>query len=185
MANYCFSSYVVEGKRETLEHIKDVINTVAKRYEEEKNYNCNLSDILIGLGLYTEETLKEATKDYTEDTPEGLGIAGDWRDAEVKELNGSTVLTFREEYKWNCSCDMETLSQLDAFKDSITGVYRYSEEEGCGIYETTDCGRKYFNAEYLKSLGYEPEEIVEASGMTAGQYHKIAEQIIEQNFKSK
>ena len=57
MANYCTTHYVVEGKRETLEKIKDVINTVAKRYTEEKSDSLNLSGVLIALGLYTEESL--------------------------------------------------------------------------------------------------------------------------------
>lgn len=179
MANYCFSNYVVEGKIETLTRIKDAINNVNKRSEEAKEIRLHLGDILVELGLYPDyETLKAAAEECGE-TPEGLGIAGDWLDAKIEEINGQSVLTFREEYKWNCSCNMERLSEMEGFKDGITGVYRYSEEGGCGIYETTDSERKYFTDEYIKSLGYEPEEIDEASDMSAGDLQKIAREILK------
>lgn len=174
MANYCTTHYVVEGKLETLEKIKDVINTVAKRYTDEKSDSLNLSGVLIALGLYTEESLREATKDFSEDTPEKLGVRGDWLDAEVKELNGNTVLTFTEEYKWNCSCNMEALAKLAPWSDEITAVYRHSEEPGCGIDETTDAEGKYF-----------PKGIKIASGLSAGDLRKIADQIVKEQFGEK
>lgn len=174
MANYCKTHYVVEGKRETLERIKDVINTVAKRYTEEKSGSLNLSGVLIALKLYTEESLREATKDFTEDTPEELGVRGDWFDAEVKEVNGNMVLTFTEEYKWNCSCNMEALAKLAPWSDNITAVYRRSEEPGCGIDETTDTEGKYF-----------PKDIKIASGLSAGDIRKIAEQVVKEQFGEK
>ena len=174
MANYCTTHYVVEGKRETLEKIKNVIKTVAKRYTEEKSDSLNLSGVLIALGLYTEESLREATKDFSEDTPENLGVSGDWHDAEVKELNGNIVLTFTEDYKWNCSCNMEALSKLAPWSDEITAVYRRSEEPGNGIDETTDAEGKYF-----------PKGIKIASGLSAGDFRKIAQQIVEKQFGEK
>ena len=174
MANYCTTHYVVEGKRETLEKIKDVINTVAKQYTEEKSDNLNLSGVLIALGLYTEESLKEATKDFSEDTPEKLGVSGDWHDAEVKELNGNIVLTFTEDYKWNCSCNMEALAKLAPWSAEITAVYRRSEEPNCGIDETTDAEGRYF-----------PKGIKIASGLSAGDLRKIAQQIVEKQFGEK
>lgn len=169
MANYCVTKYVVEGNLDTLNKIKDVINSVAKCHE-----GFNLAAVLVELGLYTEESLKDATKDYTEDTPEGLGTAGDWRDAEVKELNGNTVLTFTEEYKWNCSCNMESLAKLNPWNEGITAVFRLSEEPGTGINETTDVDGKYFS-----------KGIKIASGMSAGEYRRIAEQIITEQFNNK
>ena len=174
MANYCTTHYVVEGKRETLEKIKDVINTVAKRYTEEKNDNLNISGVLIALGLYTEESLREATKNFSEDTPEKLGVRGDWHDAEVKELNGNTVLTFTEEYKWNCSCNMEVLAKLEPWNNGITAVYRHSEEPGCEIDETTDTEGKYF-----------PKGIKIASGLSAGDFRKIVVRIVMEQFDKK
>lgn len=182
MANYCYTTYIVEGKKETLNKFKDVINNVSKLHE--KDGTNNMGDILIELGLYaTEEELIEATQDYFEDTPEGLGVFGCWNEAEIVEIYGQTVLTFREEYRWNCSCNMEAISKLPEFMDAITDVYRYSEECGCGIYETTDKERKYFTDEYIRSLGYEPEGIQIASGMSAGEYRKIAQQIVKEQMK--
>lgn len=174
MANYCTTHYVVEGKRETLEKIKNVINIVAKRHREENTDSLNLSSVLIALGLYTEESLREATKNFSEDTPENLGVSGDWLDAEVKELNGNIVLTFTEEYKWNCSCNMEALAKLDPWSNDITAVYRHSEEPGCEIDETTDTEGKYF-----------PKGIKIASGLSAGVFRKIAQQIVKEQFGKK
>lgn len=174
MANYCTTHYVVEGKRETLEKIKEAINAVTKRYAEEKSYCLNLSGVLIALGLYTEESLKEATKDFSEDTPENLGVAGDWYEAEVKEINGNTVLTFTEDYKWNCSCNMEALAMLAPWSDDITAVYRHSEEPGCELDETTDVEGKYF-----------PKGIEIASGLSAGDFRKIVQQVIKEQFSKK
>lgn len=174
MANYCTTHYVVEGKRETLEKIKDVINTVAKRYTEEKSDNLNISGVLIALGLYTEESLREATKNFSEDTPEKFGVSGDWHDAEVKELNGNIVLTFTEEYKWNCSCNMEALAKLEPWNNGITAVYRHSEEPGCEVDETTDTEGKYF-----------PKGIKIASDLSAGDFRKIAQQIGKEQFGKK
>lgn len=174
MANYCTTHYIVEGKRETLEKIKEVINAVAKQYTEEKSDSLNLSGVLITLGLYTEESLREATKDFTEDTPEKLGVSGDWFNAEVKALNGNVVLTFTEEYKWNCSCNMEALAKLAPWSDEITAVYRRSEEPNCGIDETTDAEGKYF-----------PKGIKIASGLSAGELRKIAEKIVAEQFSQK
>lgn len=174
MANYCTTHYIVEGKRETLEKIKEVINAVAKQYTEEKSDSLNLSGVLITLGLYTEESLREATKDFTEDTPEKLGVSGDWFDAEVKERNDNVVLTFTEEYKWNCSCNMEALAKLAPWSDEITAVYRRSEEPDCGIDETTDAEGKYF-----------PKGIKIASGLSAGELRKIAEKIVAEQFGEK
>lgn len=185
MANYCFTTYIVEGKRDTLIKFKNAIDEAVKKYHTEESYHFDMQGVLIGLGLYAgEEAVKEATKDYSDETPEGLGIYGDWMDAEVKDVNGQDVLMFREEYKWNCSCNMETISKLPAFKDDVTAVYRYSEESGCGIYERSDKEQKYFTDEYIKSLGYEPEDIKEPTGMTAGEYRKLAEKIIAENTKN-
>lgn len=230
MANYCFTTYIVEGKKETLESLMNTINTVAKRVDEAKEGVLNLSAILIELGLYTEESLKEATNDYSEETPEGLGIAGDWRDAEMKVINGQEVLTFHEEYKWMPSRNMEILADMEPFSDGISGVYRRSEESGCGNYETNDEEGKYFpekyvvcleqsDGEYLEGhynaldevsalfLQNYPEvgenatieqmqeyaeehdfcfccdEILGATGISAGEYRKIAEQIVAEHFK--
>lgn len=163
MANYCISNYVVEGKREVLDRIRVNIQMVQEKYEADGWSQLNLVSVLSEIGV---------------EIAGYIGVASNWMDAKLEEIGGQTVLTFREEYKWNCSCNMEMIAQLPQFKDDITAVYRYSEEPGCGIYETTDKDRKYFTDEYIRSLGFEPEEIKDASGIPAEQFREIAQQII-------
>lgn len=182
MANYCETIYAVEGETGILSKIRDVINNVVKHHNDKNLTTFNLCDILIGLGLYTEKSLKEATKDYTDETPEGIGITGYWRDAKLVEYDDQVVLMFTEEYKWNCSCDMEFISKMEPYSNGITGVYRYSEEGGNGIYETTDESGKYFTKETVEKLGFEPEDIDIATGISAGECRRLAERIVAENF---
>lgn len=144
MANYCFSEYRVEGKKEKLEELMKVINHVNTM----KLDVLNMETIMTELGVLTPEFIENQGEERMEFTPEGIGLAGDWLDAKIEEINGIPVLCFCEEYKCCASENMETLATLPGWEDAITGVYRYSEEPGCDIYEVSDSEGKYFPEKY-------------------------------------
>lgn len=131
--NYITTHYVVEGKRETLEKIKDAIDTVSKQYSKWENQISNRYDVLIALGL-------------SEEISHNLGDSGGWYDAEVKEINGNVVLTLIEDDLYGCV--MEQFAESAPWCDDITAVYRRSEEPASRFYETTDLKGKYFPESY-------------------------------------
>ena len=138
MANYCSTNYVVEGDIEILKRLQTAINEGYKANRDAKKSTLCMQDVFEKLGYDNPDAL-----------PEGIGLDGEWMQAEIENVDGTEVLKFQEEYKWDCSCNMEILAEeVEPFAGKITGVYRRSEEPGCGIYEVNDLQGKYFPEKY-------------------------------------
>jgi len=146
MANYCKSEYRVEGKKETLQKIMEVINSTYKEIGEQ---HFDMETIFERLGIPTEN----------------FEFLGDWRDANMIEADGQSVLAFVEYYKWIASMNMEQVAALPAYKDDITAVYRYSEDEAGDIFEVSDPEGKYFPERFRTGCRDKQNEIVDEKCM--------------------
>lgn len=122
MANYAFTKYCVEGKKESLTKLADAINKsegwASKSYEN--------------LGL-----------EYTES-----GRAEWETGAVVEDKEGISVLKFTEAYPY-CKSDLldEALAQL--FPEEEFAIYFLSEIFESCIHETNDVEGKYFPDRYV------------------------------------
>ena len=153
MANYNFSTYIVEGKPETLQTLADTINAAAARAAKEHPENLNMLYVLQALDICGDDV--DGIEEFLDN---GMGIAGNWCDARIEERGGRKVMVLEEEYKWAACFNVETLAQLPQYAADITGVYFRSFLEGTDIYETNDDEGKYFPERYYLYAEWEDAE---------------------------
>ena len=147
MANYYSSTYILEGKKETLKKIADAINNVNDYLQANKLYELSISRILIELGVITEKESDDAFE-HNHGNAKGFGLMGSWNRPRFENINGQDVLIFSESYKWDACYDVERLAMLPQFKKDITGVYSRSFLELSDHFCTSDREGKYFPEEY-------------------------------------
>ncbi|MCQ2286552.1 MAG: hypothetical protein MJZ76_06735 [Bacteroidales bacterium] len=126
MANYCFTKYAIEGKKEILEKVADAINRAdGMMLKSIKN-----------LGL------KVGKNDY-----EDAGRAEWYRNARVEDRDGVGVLFFTQAYPW-CHTDVidDVLRQLGEPNPKIYLLMEIFESD---FHQTNDSEGMYFPGRYM------------------------------------
>lgn len=147
MTNWASTSYRIEGRKEELERVNNIINAYLNGETvtaKDKGWEGNL---LMALGVTSEEL-------------ENKYIRGFFQSSEITK---DGTLRIEAEEAWSIS-DMK-----DVLTERMPGltVYYYTEEQGCEVYQTNDDMGKYFperffvdaevNGDY-KSEYFETEE---------------------------
>lgn len=125
MANYNFTKYAIEGKKEVLTKIADTIN-------ESDGMTMTVLD---KLGL-----------EYDEDEWEYMGRAEWEKGARIKEHDGTTVLFFTQAYPWELADIIDWV--LEEMGEPDANIYFLSECFEAEIHETNDAEGKYFPERY-------------------------------------
>jgi len=125
MAEFNFTKYAIEGKKEVLTRIADTINS---------------SD------GYTKSVLDELGLKYDEDQWDDLNRAEWENDARIEEHDGTTVLFFTQAYPWERASIVDWVLEEMGEPDSI--IYFLSECPEDEVYETNDIEGKYFPERY-------------------------------------
>ena len=132
MANTCTTEYVIVGEKEFISKLYDTIGCDDYKW---------CGDVLVELGLITAE---ELNKDNAYD------LRGEWMSSHILPIRDIAVLYLNENSKWTRSDGYSLMcekinSQIDSSDENpIYEMYYYSEEPGCGIYETNDEEGEYF-----------------------------------------
>lgn len=125
MANYCFTKYAVEGKKEVLVQVADAINR--------------------GEG-WMKKSIENLGLKIDEDEYEYANRAEWYKDARVEERDGVSVLFFTQAYPWEhvdvIDWVLEELGEPDA------NIYMLMELFESEIHQTTDHEGKYFPERY-------------------------------------
>jgi hypothetical protein len=139
MANWAYTSYAIEGPKETLQKIEQAINIALDKEEYKGSEPLNKDategwegNMLIALGIEWEDRKPDGT---------GVYLRG-FIDYEAWWDDGS--LRFNAEEAWGATDLNEVLEK------NIPGikVYYSVEEEGCEVFATNDKEGKYFPERY-------------------------------------
>ena len=123
MANYCFTKYAIEGKKEVLERVADAIN----RGEDW------MMKSIENLGLKVDE--------------EEYSPRAEWyKGARVEERDGVSVLFFTQAYPWDHVDVIDWV--LEELGEPEPNIYMLMELFESGIHQTTDNEGKYFPERY-------------------------------------
>lgn len=124
MANYCFTDYAIEGKKEVLERVADAIN----------RGDSFMQNSIENLGL------KFDAEEYA---PHAEWETG----AQVEDRDGVSVLFFTQAYPWeHMDVIDDVLAQLG---EPDAKIYMLMQRFEDGIHETNDHEGKYFPERYL------------------------------------
>lgn len=124
MANYCFTHYAIEGKKEVLERVADAIN----------HGNGFMKNSIENLGL------KFDAEEYA---PHAEWETG----AQVEDRDGVSVLFFTQAYPWE---HMDVIDDvLEQLGEPNAKIYMLMQRFEDGIHETNDHEGKYFPERYL------------------------------------
>lgn len=123
MANYCFTKYAIEGKKEVLEQVADAIN----RGEGW------MKNSIENLGLKVDEDEYSPRAEW-------------YKGARVEERDGVNVLFFTQAYPWNHVDVIDWV--LEELGEPEPNIYMLMELFESGIHQTTDHEGKYFPERY-------------------------------------
>lgn len=133
MPNWCFTYYAVEGPKEQLQKLSDLMNHVASMPRPglvENDFGSSwLGNLVTALGV---DPL----------TNPNLRCRGEYYNV---DLNQSGYMTFDTMTAW---CEADGTRRL--IEEKFPGVHLYfiSEEFGCNYWETNDVDGKYFSERY-------------------------------------
>lgn len=133
MPNWCYTSYAVEGPKEQLQKLSDLMNRVAAMPRPgliKNDFGSSwLGNLVSALGVNPL-------------TNPNLRCRGEYYNV---ELNQSGYLTFDTMTAW---CEADGTRHL--IEEKFPGVHLYfiSEEFGCNYWETNDVEGKYFSSRY-------------------------------------
>ncbi len=125
MANYCFTKYAIEGKKEVLEQVADAIN----------RSDGWMKKSIENLGLKIDE-----------DEYEYANRAEWYKDARVEDRDGVSVLFFTQAYPWEHVDVIDWV--LEELGEPEPNIYMMMELFESGIHQTTDNEGKYFPERY-------------------------------------
>lgn len=128
MANWAYTSYAIEGNKESLEKIYKAILHPDVKENSTESWEGN---VLRALGI-----------EWEDGTPNGKGkyLRGFINDGPWWGDDEHTFIRFEAEEAWNVT-DLDEIL-MENFKD--VKVYWITEEEGMGIFATNDKDGKYF-----------------------------------------
>lgn len=138
MANYTFTTYWVEGTKETIHQLHDAI----------ANADGWTSKAFENLGLNTEGK---------EDEYSGW-FRAEWHYPNVEDKDDYSVLKFEEDYPWERGTMMQDLFEEERFEGKLTHLYYYAEERDSGVFQTNDSEGKYFPNRLVISMPPEDED---------------------------
>ncbi len=121
MANYCFTKYAIEGKKEILERVADAIN----------RGDVWMKNSIKNLGLKVD----------------GYSPRAEWETgARVEEHDGVSVLFFTQAYPWEHVDVIDWV--LEELGEPEPNIYMLVELFEIGVHQTNDYEGKYFPGRY-------------------------------------
>ena len=153
MANICTTEFVIQGKTEFIKKLYNAIGGDSNKW---------VGDIIAELGLATMEEINHC----------GMDLRGWWScydDSQTfDDKDEFSTIYVSEEAKWYMCGGYDLLVECLNKKygednEMIIGMWRKTEEPGCGIYETNDYDGFYFPERYYAYISAQDAETYAAS----------------------